>query len=139
MLRQFTEGSTLVTDLEGMRQDVRQQHLPRTDVEEVDPIQSPYSLRCAPQGMGPAFETLEFARTVIEREMNSVNDNPLIDAGLNCVYHTGNFYGGHIARVMDGVKIDLANISNWAHALFAMLVDPRSATACRRISSSRQG
>jgi histidine ammonia-lyase len=40
-------------------------------------------------------------------------------------YHTGNFYGGHIARVMDGAQIDLANIANWVHALLAMLIDPR--------------
>src|SRR5580658_2421316 len=58
-------------------------------------IQSPYSLRCAPQGLGPMQETLEQCRTVIEREANSVNDNPLIDPAADCVYHTGNFYGGH--------------------------------------------
>jgi phenylalanine ammonia-lyase len=68
---------------------------------------------------------MELAKTATEREMNSLNDNPVIDATLNRVYHTGNFYGGHIARVMDGLKIDLANIANWAHALMALLVDPR--------------
>src|SRR5450755_995968 len=88
-------------------------------------IQSPYSLRCAPQGLGPMHETLQQCRTVIEREANSVNDNPLIDPGADQVYHTGNFYGGHIARAMDGLKLDLANLANWLHSLMALLMDDR--------------
>jgi phenylalanine ammonia-lyase len=92
-------------------------------------IQSPYSLRCAPQGLGPMQETLEQCRTVIEREANSVNDNPLVDAGPEGsggdVYHTGNFYGGHIARAMDGLKLDVANLANWLHSLMALLMDDR--------------
>jgi phenylalanine ammonia-lyase len=88
-------------------------------------IQSPYSLRCAPQGLGPMFESLEQVRTVIEREANSVNDNPLIDPATDRVYHTGNFYGAHIARAMDGMKLDLANLANWMHSLMALLMDDR--------------
>ena len=45
-------------------------------------IQAPYSLRCAPQGLGPMHESLAQARAVVEREANSVNDNPLIDPAL---------------------------------------------------------
>ncbi|HTQ54790.1 MAG TPA: aromatic amino acid ammonia-lyase [Bryobacteraceae bacterium] len=86
-------------------------------------IQSPYSLRCAPQGLGPMHETLEQCRAVIEREANSVNDNPLIDSDR--VYHTGNFYGAHVARAMDGLKLDLANLANWLHSLMALLMDDR--------------
>ena len=88
-------------------------------------IQSPYSLRCAPQGLGPMQETLDQCRTVIEREANSVNDNPLIDPSAGQVYHTGNFYGAHIARAMDGLKLDLANLANWLHSLMALLMDDR--------------
>ncbi len=88
-------------------------------------IQSPYSLRCAPQGLGPMHESLEQSRTVMEREANSVNDNPLIDPAADQVYHTGNFYGAHIARAMDGLKLDLANLANWLHSLMALLMDDR--------------
>jgi phenylalanine ammonia-lyase len=88
-------------------------------------IQSPYSLRCAPQGLGPMHENLEQCRTVIEREANSVNDNPLIDGAADRVYHTGNFYGAHIARALDGLKLDLANLANWLHSLMALLMDDR--------------
>ena len=88
-------------------------------------IQSPYSLRCAPQGLGPMLESLEQCRTVVEREANSVNDNPLIDPATDQVYHTGNFYGAHVARAMDGLKLDLANLANWLHSLMALLMDDR--------------
>ncbi len=88
-------------------------------------IQQPYSLRCVPQGIGPILEALKIHRVVIERELNSANDNPLLDPADGRVYHTGNFYGGHIARALDSWKIDLATMGNWLHALIAMLVDER--------------
>jgi histidine ammonia-lyase len=126
LLRKFTEGSTFILELESLREELRIDHKRvNTAFELEETIQSPYSLRCAPQGLGPVFDNLAFAKDVIEREMNSVNDNPLIDPHSRRVYHTGNFYGGHIARVMDGVKLDLANLANWAGALMAMIVDPR--------------
>ncbi len=87
--------------------------------------QSCYSLRCAPQGLGQVWEALETARPVIEREINSANDNPLIDPGTGALYKAGNFYGGHIARLLDGWKIDFASMANWGNALLALLVDDR--------------
>ena len=88
-------------------------------------IQSPYSLRCAPQGLGPILESLEQVRLTVEREANSVNDNPLIDPEQERVFHTGNFYGAHIARAMDGLKLDMVNLANWMHSLMALLMDER--------------
>lgn len=93
--------------------------------DAAESIQSPYSLRCAPQGLGPMHESLEQCRIAVEREANSVNDNPLIDPVSGRVYHTGNFYGAHIARAMDGLKLDLANLGNWLHAVMALLMDNR--------------
>src|SRR5579863_1367577 len=87
--------------------------------------QSCYSLRCPPQGLGPAWEALETARPVIEREINSANDNPLIDPESGTLYRAGNFYGGHIARLLDTWKIDFAIMGNWANALMAVLVDDK--------------
>jgi phenylalanine ammonia-lyase len=87
--------------------------------------QSCYSLRCAPQGLGPAWEGLENARATIEREVNSANDNPLVDPETGALYRAGNFYGGHIARLLDTWKTDLAVMANWGNALMALLVDPR--------------
>jgi phenylalanine ammonia-lyase len=94
--------------------------------QRVDPArQSCYSLRCGPQGLGPAWEAFTDARATIEREINSANDNPLIDSASGRVYRAGNFYGGHISRVLDTWKIDFAILGNWANALMAVLVDDR--------------
>ena len=88
-------------------------------------IQRCYSLRCVPQGLGPAWEALDAARAVIEREINSANDNPLIDPETGSIYRAGNFYGGHISRLLDTIKLDFAIEANWANALFAVLVDDK--------------
>lgn len=87
--------------------------------------QSCYSLRCGPQGLGPVWEALESSRALVEREINSANDNPLIDPDAGKVYRAGNFYGGHISRALDTWKIDFAIMGNWANALMAVLVDDR--------------
>jgi phenylalanine ammonia-lyase len=87
--------------------------------------QSCYSLRCVPQGLGPVWEALEQSRPVIEREINSANDNPLVDPDTGVLYKAGNFYGGHIARVLDTWKLDFAVMANWANSVMALLVDDR--------------
>jgi phenylalanine ammonia-lyase len=87
--------------------------------------QSCYSLRCGPQGLGPVWEALEGSRALVEREINSANDNPLIDFEAGKVYRAGNFFGGHISRALDTWKIDFAIMGNWANALMAVLVDDR--------------
>jgi phenylalanine ammonia-lyase len=68
---------------------------------------------------------LDAGRAVIEREVNSANDNPLIDPESGRLYRAGNFYGGHTARLLDALKIDLAITGNWANSLMAVLVDDR--------------
>lgn len=126
MLHSMLMESKLAVPLDDIRGRVSQQSAhPASVVEAHEAIQSPYSLRCAPQGLGPMLETLEQARLTIEREANSVNDNPLFDPDQQRAFHTGNFYGGHIARAMDGLKLDTANLANWTHSLMALLMDER--------------
>jgi phenylalanine ammonia-lyase len=129
MLNSLLYDSRLAVPLEEVRHRVEAAGHRAHDIHDVvaaaESIQSPYSLRCAPQGLGPMLETLDQVRLVVEREANSVNDNPLIDAGSDSVFHTGNFYGAHIARAMDGLKLDLANLANWLHSVMALLMDDR--------------
>jgi phenylalanine ammonia-lyase len=87
--------------------------------------QSCYSLRCVPQGLGQVWEAMEDARAPLEREINSANDNPLIDPRSGALYRAGNFYGGHVARLLDTWKIDFAAMANWSNSLMALLVDDR--------------
>jgi histidine ammonia-lyase len=76
-------------------------------------VQDAYSLRCAPQVAGAARDTVTHARTVAERELASIVDNPVItDAGT--VESNGNFHGAPVAYVLDFLAIavaDLASIS----------------------------
>ena len=129
MLNSLLFDSRLAVPLDEIRHRVERagrEALAHHDVvAAAESIQAPYSLRCAPQGLGPMEESLEQARAVVEREANSVNDNPLIDPASDRVYHTGNFYGAHVARAMDGLKLDLANTGNWLHSLMALLMDDR--------------
>jgi phenylalanine ammonia-lyase len=87
--------------------------------------QSCYSLRCVPQGLGQVWEALEDGRAIVEREINSANDNPLIHPETGELFTAGNFYGGHIARLLDTWKIDFAAMVNWNNSLMALMVDHR--------------
>lgn len=86
-------------------------------------IQDRYSIRCAPQINGVLRDTLDFAKTWIENEINSANDNPLVDAGNQTIYNSGNFYGGHISCVSDYLRIGLANIADLSEKQAALIID----------------
>jgi phenylalanine ammonia-lyase len=128
-LRKLLEGSALSPSLQEIRALVARTGdlARRRDSVEAAPesLQAPYSLRCVPQGLGPMWDSLRAVREVVVREVNSVNDNPLIDPETGEVLHTGNFYGGHIARFLDGMKIDIATLANWLHSIVALLMDSR--------------
>ncbi|MET0350013.1 MAG: aromatic amino acid ammonia-lyase [Rhizobacter sp.] len=88
-------------------------------------LQDRYSLRCAPHVIGVLEDALPFFRTLIDNELNSANDNPIIDAEGERVLHGGHFYGGHIAFAMDGLKNAVANVADLLDRQMALLVDTR--------------
>ncbi|NVJ23532.1 MULTISPECIES: HAL/PAL/TAL family ammonia-lyase [Myxococcus] len=88
-------------------------------------LQDRYSLRCAPHVIGVLEDALPFFRAQIENELNSANDNPLIDPDSERVLHGGHFYGGHIAFAMDGLKTAVANVADLLDRQLALLVDTR--------------
>ena len=88
-------------------------------------LQDRYSLRCAPHVIGVLEDALPFLRQLIENELNSANDNPLIDAVGERVLHGGHFYGGHIALAMDTLKTAVANVADLLDRQLALLVDTR--------------
>jgi histidine ammonia-lyase len=88
-------------------------------------LQDRYSIRCAPHVIGVLADALPFFRTSIENELNSANDNPIIDAEGERVLHGGHFYGGHIAFAMDGMKNAVANLADLMDRQMALLVDSR--------------
>ena len=88
-------------------------------------LQDRYSIRCAPHVIGVLADALPFFRQSIENELNSANDNPIIDAEGERVLHGGHFYGGHIAFAMDGMKTAVANLADLLDRQMALLVDSR--------------
>lgn len=88
-------------------------------------LQDRYSLRCAPHVIGVLQDTLPFFTQLIENELNSANDNPIIDGESEQVLHGGHFYGGHICFAMDGLKNAVANVADLMDRQLALLVDTR--------------
>ncbi|MDD5223238.1 MAG: aromatic amino acid ammonia-lyase [bacterium] len=88
-------------------------------------LQDPYSLRCAPQILGVVSDALEWIEEWITNEINSANDNPLLDWERKEVLMGGNFYGGHVAFAMDALKSALAAAADLLERQLALLVDPR--------------
>jgi len=74
-------------------------------------VQPYYSLRCVPQILGPVFDTLKNAHTILIDELNSVCDNPIVDLETQNVYHGGNFHGDYISLEMDKLKIAITKLT----------------------------
>jgi histidine ammonia-lyase len=75
-------------------------------------VQDPYSFRCIPQVHGASLDALHYARQVLETEINSVTDNPLIFADEDRIISGGNFHGQPLALVLDFAAIAIAEIAS---------------------------
>jgi histidine ammonia-lyase len=76
-----------------------------------DKVQEYYSLRCVTQVLGPIYDTINHAEEVVVHEINSVNDNPVIDHINNNIFHGGNFHGDYVSLEMDKLKIAITKLS----------------------------
>lgn len=74
-------------------------------------VQDPYSLRCVPQVHGASRDALDYATTVLEIELNSVTDNPLVFTGGDII-SGGNFHGQPLALALDFTAIALAELAS---------------------------
>lgn len=76
-----------------------------------DKVQEFYSIRCTPQILGPVLDTLSNTWRVVEVEMNSTSDNPVVDWERGFFLHGGNFHGDYIAAVIDQLKMTLVKLT----------------------------
>lgn len=89
-------------------------------------VQDAYTLRCIPQIHGASRPAIEYVKSVIETEINSATDNPLIfpDEDNPAVFSGGNFHGQPVAIAMDTLGIALAEYANVSERRIERLVNP---------------
>jgi histidine ammonia-lyase len=124
----FSEGLFLAKPFQGMgavAARIRADLAAAGKAEHSGRLQDRYSIRCAPHVIGVLEDSLPWLRGFIEQELNSSNDNPLVDAEAGLIHHGGHFYGGHICAAMDAMKTAVANLADLLDRQIALLVDPR--------------
>jgi histidine ammonia-lyase len=107
-LRQLTSGSEIM----------------RSHRHDSHRVQDPYSLRCMPQVHGAARDAVAYVADVIEVEINSATDNPLIFPDDGSVISCGNFHGEPLAMALDFCSIAMAEIGGIAERRIEVMLDP---------------
>ena len=105
-IRLLTTGSTFVAGKQRLR------------------VQDAYALRCIAQVHGPSGDAITYVKKVVEIEMNSATDNPLIFPEEGQVLSGGNFHGQPVALAMDFLGIAVAELANISERRLERLVNP---------------
>lgn len=106
----------------------REQQLYRNDVQEKvmkNKVQEYYSIRCVPQIVGIILETVQECQRLLVEEVNSANDNPIVDVENGNVFHGGNFHGDYVSFEMDKLKIAITKLSMLAERQINFLMNPK--------------
>lgn len=104
-LREIATGSQCMLKREN---EMYRHHEEKVFKHKVQPY---YSLRCIPQIFGPVLEVIENTARVLENEVNSACDNPIVDVATQNVYHGGNFHGDYVSFEMDKLKIAVTKMT----------------------------
>jgi histidine ammonia-lyase len=92
---------------------------------DCDRVQDPYSLRCQPQVMGAALDTLDAAAATLTREANAVSDNPLVFPEQDDILSGGNFHAEPVGFAADMTALAIAEVGAISERRIAMLTDAR--------------
>jgi histidine ammonia-lyase len=126
------------TDVAGeLRHLLRDSELQQSHHAEEHKVQDPYSVRCVPQVHGASRDALAYVRRVLEIEMNSATDNPLVfpdgadtdpsaiaTAGGRVV-SGGNFHGQPVALALDFAALAIHELGSISERRIALLIDGR--------------
>lgn len=88
-------------------------------------VQDPYSFRCAPQVHGAAKDTIAYVASVIETEINSTTDNPIVLPDEDMVISGGHFHGEPLAMVLDFLSIAVAELGSISERRTYQLIDSK--------------
>ncbi len=106
----------------------REHHLYGNNTDKIsvfeDKVQEYYSLRCVPQILGPVLDTLNSVERILIEEVNSANDNPIVNIEQKHVLHGGNFHGDYVSLEMDKIKIVVTKMSMLAERQLNYLLNP---------------
>ncbi|MDP5008436.1 MAG: aromatic amino acid ammonia-lyase [Glaciimonas sp.] len=125
VVRKLLKGSTRTTH--EARAVQFPEELRRTDIPYSSRIQDVYSLRCSPQVYGPVFDALDYIDNIVDKEINSATDNPLIfnkDGGGFEIISGGNFHGQYLAQAMDLMAMAITDLGSICERRVARLIDP---------------
>lgn len=87
-------------------------------------VQDPYTLRCAPQVLGAARDALAYCRTIFERELDAVTDNPLVFPEDGDVLSGGNFHGQPLALALDFLALALTQLASFSERRIYQVLGP---------------
>ncbi len=88
-------------------------------------VQDAYTLRCVPQVHGASRDALAYVRTVFDREVNAVTDNPLVFSQRGAVLSGGNFHGQPLALALDFLAIAVSELANISERRTERMVNPQ--------------
>jgi histidine ammonia-lyase len=89
-------------------------------------IQDAYSVRCTPQVHGASREAISYVENIVNSEIQSVTDNPIILPDSGEAISAGNFHGEPLAQAADTLSIALAELASISERRTAKLLDPSS-------------
>ena len=75
-------------------------------------VQDPYSFRCIPQVHGASRDAIAYVERVVERELESVTDNPTVFDDEDLIVSAGNFHGQPLALALDFLAIAVAELGS---------------------------
>ena len=108
MMGKMTKGTQMLLD---RQKELYEQKHGEEYFGNAKKLQPYYSLRCVPQILGPIYDTLKNCEKVLVEELNSVDDNPVVDVATRNVYHGGNFHGDYVSFEMDKLKIAITKLT----------------------------
>ncbi|MEM7351169.1 MAG: aromatic amino acid ammonia-lyase [Acidobacteriota bacterium] len=91
---------------------------------EPELIQDRYSLRCLPQYMAPIFDGMDYIAGQVEQEINSANDNPLLDLEAGAMLNGGNFLGQSVGIAMDQLRTYVGLTAKHLDVQVALMMSP---------------
>lgn len=88
-------------------------------------VQDSYTLRCIPQVHGISHDTILFVKSILNTELNSATDNPMVFPETDEILSAGNFHGEYPAKALDYLAIGVQELANISERRLERLINPQ--------------